>query len=202
MDNKKLLLGAGLLLLGYSAVAKKKQTPIEIDDRYSDWSLRRSTIDSYGTRSLNQIEQTIVHHSATTNQSAEDYANYHVSHHGWPGIGYHYVIEKDGTIVQGNPLTNVSYHTSGQNTKSIGICLSGNFEIEQPTAAQMHSLQILINYLRQQVPNSMQVYGHRDFGTTSCPGDNLYNQLGQFKLSNISGPTESYIYVGCMACAA
>lgn len=201
MDNKKLLLGAGLLFLGLSAVGKSKEQ-ISIDDRYSDWSLMRSTVNSYGTRSLNQITQAVVHHSATTNQTAEDYARYHVQHHQWPGIGYHYVIEKDGTIVQGNPLTNVSYHTSGQNTKSVGICLSGNFEIEQPTPQQMHSLGLLINYVRQQVPNAMQVYGHRDFANTSCPGDNLYNQLGRYKLQSISGPTDGFIYVGCMACAA
>jgi N-acetyl-anhydromuramyl-L-alanine amidase AmpD len=200
MDNKTLLIGAGLLFLGLSAVGKSKEQ-ISIIDKYTDRSLQRGAVD-YGTRRLDQITQTVVHHSAATNQTAEDYARYHVNHHRWPGIGYHYVIEKDGTIVQGNPLTNVSYHTRGYNTKSIGICLSGNFEIEQPTAQQMHSLGLLIDYVRGVVPNQMQVYGHRDFGSTSCPGDNLYNQLGQYKLSSISGPSDSFIYVGCMACAA
>ncbi|CAL1548904.1 unnamed protein product, partial [Lymnaea stagnalis] len=128
-------------------------------------------------------EQIVVHHSASTNQTAEDFAEYHVLTHGWPGIGYHFVVEKDGKIIMGNPLTNISYNTENQNTKTVAICLSGNFEVEQPTAAQMASLGNLIAYLRNELPQSLQVYGHRDFAATSCPGNNLYIQLPQFKLA-------------------
>lgn len=173
------LLGmAGLYLL-----LKPNKKSLFIDDRYSDWSLTRSTIDEYDTRDLNQIEQIVVHHSASLDGTAEDFAEWHVRDHGWPGIGYHFVVEKDGSIIMGNPLTNVSYHTQNQNTKSVGIVLSGNFEVEQPTQAQMTSLSNLIAYLRDELPNELEVYGHRDFAATACPGDNLYNQLNQFKLA-------------------
>lgn len=165
------------------ALLKPNKSSLVIDDRYSDWSLTRSTVDEYATRNLEQIEQIVVHHSASLDGTAEDFAEWHVRDRGWPGIGYHFVIEKNGAIVMGNPLTNISYHTQGQNTKSVGIVLSGNFEIEQPTAAQMASLSNLIAYLRDELPNELQVYGHRDFAATACPGDNLYDKLPQFKLA-------------------
>lgn len=167
----------------YIIVKPKRTGELEIDDRYSDWSLMRSTQEEYATRDLDKIEQIVVHHSASINQTAEDFADYHVLSRGWPGIGYHFVIEKDGLIIMGNPLTNISYNTQNQNTKTIGICLSGNFEQEQPTAAQMDSLSNLIAYLRNELPQSLQVFGHRDFAATSCPGDNLYDKLPQFKLA-------------------
>lgn len=163
--------------------AAKKGGGIKIEDWYSNWNLIRSTVDEYDTRNLNQIEQIVVHHSASLNQTADDFANYHVLTRGWPGIGYHFVIEKDGTIIQGNPLENISYNTQNQNTKTVAICLSGNFDLEQPTGEQMDSLAKLISHLRGELPQSLEVYGHRDFAATSCPGDNLYNQLYQFKLA-------------------
>lgn len=191
--KKAALLGAGLFFLFYNASAgaeDKKENDFFIDDRYSDFSLTRSTISDYSKRNLNQIEQIIVHHAGVTGQNAEDYADYHTGSKGWSGIGYHYVIERNGNlgdsrsiIVQGNPLDNVSYHTRGQNTKSIGICLSGNFEVEQPTPEQMEALTWLIAHIRKELPQDLEVYGHKDFGSTSCPGINLYPELQNYKLT-------------------
>lgn len=184
VNKKGALFGLGLFLFLYNASAKDQgRNKFIIDDRYSDWSLPRSTVDEYDKRNLNQIEQIIVHHSGVTGQTAEDYARYHVSSKGWPGIGYHYIIEKNGAIVQGNPLDNVSYHVSGQNTKSVGIALSGNFEIEQPTLEQMEALTWLITHVRGELPQALEVYGHKDFGATSCPGVNLYGELQNYKLA-------------------
>jgi len=183
-NKKAFLFGLGLFLFLSNASAKDQaKSNFIIDNRYYDWSLPRSTINEYDKRNLNQIEQIIVHHSGVTGQTVEDYARYHVSSNGWPGIGYHYVIEKDGTITQGNPLDNISYHVAGQNTKSIGIGLSGNFEIEQPTQIQMEALTWLIAHVREGLPQELEVYGHKDFAATSCPGVNLYGELQNFKLA-------------------
>lgn len=147
----------------------KRSQGIQIIDKYN--SLMRN--GSYSTRSLDKISQIVVHHSASTTHKAEDFARWHVQQRGWAGIGYHYIIEKDGTIIQGNPLENISYNVTNHNTKSIGICLSGNFDIEEPTTQQLNSLRKLINHLRNLLPQPLQVYGHRDFGSTSCPGKTL-----------------------------
>ena len=49
---------------------------------------------------------------------------------GWAGIGYHFVIRKDGTIERGRPLSVVGAHAQGDNLHTIGICMAGNFEKE------------------------------------------------------------------------
>ena len=174
-QNKKIL-GAsiGLFILLVILLEWYKRSKIQIIDVYN--SLPRDV--NYTTRSLEQILQIIIHHSASTIHTAEDFARWHIQR-GWPGIGYHFVIEKDGRILQTNPLTNISYGASGENTKSIHIVLSGNFDVEQPTKAQLNSLEKLIPHLEQQLNRNLSVSGHKDHGQTACPGAYLYAQLSQ-----------------------
>lgn len=128
---------------------------------------------NYGQRSKSQIDKIIIHHSATETGNAEAFARYHVNSRGWPGIGYHFVVEQDGTIKQTNTLESVSYHTSGQNTSGIGICLTGNFDTQQLQGKQKDSLVKLIRFLRSDLGRKLPLYGHRDFASKSCPGDNV-----------------------------
>lgn len=130
---------------------------------------------TYATRSLSSIRQIVIHHSATTSGSAAAYAKYHVENRGWPGIGYHFVIDKDGTINLTNYLETISYHVSGQNTRSIGICLTGNFDIQQPTTAQLNSVVRLIRFLSDQL-GRLPIKGHNDYAAKSCPGNNISTQ--------------------------
>lgn len=41
------------------------------------------------------------------------------------GIGWHYVVMADGTILEGRPVTLPGNHTSGHNHDSIGVGLAG-----------------------------------------------------------------------------
>lgn len=143
-------------------------------------TLPRSSTLKYSTRSLAQIEQIVIHHSASIGQKAEDYARYHVESRGWAGIGYHFVIEVDGSIIQGNHLETISYNTQNNNTKTIGICLSGDFTKQEPTAAQLKSMEGLISHLRKLLKKQLPVSGHKDYATTSCPGPNLYKHIQKF----------------------
>ena len=70
----------------------------------------------------------------------------------------------------------------GQNTKSIGVALEGNFQNENPTAAQVDSLNRLIPFIRSKYPQSLEVYGHSDFANK--PYDPNIN-LDPYKLSGI-----------------
>jgi len=175
--HKKLLLILVVALLFFALVSFGK--PIQIIDKYN--SLMRSSNQTYRTRSLSRINQIVIHHSASIGQTAEDYARYHVRSKGWPGIGYHFVIEVNGDIIQANPLINVSYNVSGYNTRSIGICLSGNFTKQEPSSQQLKSLKNLIAHLRRQLPQKLEVFGHKDYGQTSCPGSNLEKHLYKFQ---------------------
>ena len=122
----------------------------------------------------------IVHHTASTaDLTAADVHRIH-RQNGWSGIGYHLFIRKDGLIETGRPLEDVGAHTYGYNKDTIGVCLSGNFNVEYPSDAQLESATKLIGLLCQIYslnPDAGTVYGHRDFNATACPGDNLYADL-------------------------
>lgn len=58
-------------------------------------------------------------------------------------IGYHFVIELDGTIKAGRGLEEIGAHVQGSNAKSIGICMVGT---DKFTKAQWMALrECLIN---------------------------------------------------------
>lgn len=103
---------------------------------------------------------------------------------GWAGIGYHYVIRKDGTIERGRPLDTVGAHASGENEHTVGINVTGNFDKERPTKAQLASLERLLVFLCQTYqirPSAATIVGHRDVNRTDCPGTHLYPLLSQLR---------------------
>lgn len=181
LTKHKKLLFFGLVLVLFVVFVAAAPKRVKIIDKTTQ--LMRSSSLKYATRALSQINQIVVHHSASIGQTAEDYARYHVQSKGWAGIGYHFVIEVNGDIIQANLLTNVSYNVSGHNTRSIGICLSGDFTKQEPSPQQLKSLKNLIAHLRREFPQQLEVFGHKDYGQTSCPGPSLYKHLNKFKLA-------------------
>lgn len=124
----------------------------------------------------------IIHHSDGGKDIDFSAAQIHDMHldNGYVGIGYHFVIRKDGTIERGRPIWAEGAHTYRQNHNSIGICLSGDFSIAKPTEAQLDSCRNLIAYLCEtyKIPRDRKhICGHRQFNETDCPGDFLYNVL-------------------------
>lgn len=113
----------------------------------------------------------IIHHSASKEADASTIHNWHLEK-GWAGIGYHYVVRKNGSIETGRPLDTIGAHCTNQNADSIGICCEGNFNKEKMTTKQRNSLQELL-------ANLSAIYGiipikcHRDFMATDCPGKNF-----------------------------
>ena len=134
-------------------------------------------------------EVIVIHHAgfpdADKDSSAEEIHKFHQETNGWAGIGYHFVIRKDGTIEQGRKLNAVGAHAYQHNKNSVGICVSGNFEISKPNRAQMDSLKLLTAWLCQKYKlNPMKkgvMVAHRDLNDTACPGDNLYKKLGEIR---------------------
>lgn len=134
-------------------------------------------------------EVIVIHHAgfpdADKDSSTEEIHKFHQETNGWAGIGYHFVIRKDGTIEQGRKLNAVGAHAYQHNKNSVGICVSGNFEISKPNRAQMDSLKLLTAWLCQKYKlNPMKkgvIVGHRDLNDTACPGNNLYKKLGEIR---------------------
>jgi N-acetylmuramoyl-L-alanine amidase len=136
-------------------------------------SLPKHPSKKYESRSLQQIKHIVVHHSLTKSGSAKAYAEYHINTNGWPGIGYHFHIGKDGIVDWTNELEVKSYHVGNSNRSSVGIVLTGDFRVEKPTKEQMTSLIALIRFLQKllNVPTS-NVKGHSEmpgYSWKPCP---------------------------------
>lgn len=145
-----------------------KKTNLQYD--YSQLSNRTKT------------DMVVIHHTGNPTDDDLSSAEINASHQaqGWTCIGYHYVIRKDGTIEEGRPHWTIGAHAYGDNDHTIGIHVCGNFEIAQPTQAQIESLAMLLANVCDDygLPiDKDHVVAHRDLMATACCGENLYNQL-------------------------
>ena len=90
------------------------------------------------------------------------------------GIGYHYVVRRDGTIEPGRPEWLTGAHCLNHNAHSIGICYEGGLDIRgQPadtrTAAQKASMRRLLEDLHGRYPKAL-IVGHHDLDPQkACP---------------------------------
>ena len=148
---------------------------------------RLLTFTEYEPRKM--TEMIVIHHTGFPNVDKDsnvvDIHRLHQEVNGWAGVGYHYLIRKDGMIEQGRRPEAIGAHAYQHNKNSIGICLAGNFNIGNPTKAQLSSVKELVTWLcRKYNLNSMKdgvIVGHRDLNDTSCPGDNLYSELPKIR---------------------
>ncbi|WP_199052397.1 N-acetylmuramoyl-L-alanine amidase [Aquitalea sp. ASV15] len=95
-------------------------------------------------------------------------------------IGYHFVLDVDGSKSTGRALDEVGAHVAGHNANSIGICMVGT---DQYSTAQWGALTSLVKSLLAKYPG-VPVVGHRDLSpdlngdgtvepsewTKTCPG--------------------------------
>lgn len=125
---------------------------------------------------MRKITEIIVHCSATPegqNFTAEDIDRWH-KQKGWQGIGYHYVIELDGSVHKGRNEEVIGAHCLGHNTYSIGVCYIGGLDKwtkapkDTRTDAQKQALIDLLKSLKEKYPKAI-IYGHRDFSKKDCP---------------------------------
>lgn len=108
----------------------------------------------------------VIHHTAVeTAQTTAEIRNYHIKHNGWVDIGYHFVIEKDGSVHTGRKLDKVGAHAKGRNSTHIGICVVGD---NQFTAAQIRSLWELCRDLCTRFP-IISIERHHE----KCPGNSI-----------------------------
>ena len=125
---------------------------------------------------MRKITEIIIHCSDTPegrNDKAADINRWH-KQRGFDRIGYHYVVDLDGTIERGRDLECVGAHCKGHNTQSVGICYIGGRSSktwgykDTRTDAQKAALLLLLKFLRKKYPDA-KIYGHRDFSNKQCP---------------------------------
>lgn len=138
------------------------------------WPTDRATAPRKATRFI------AVHCSATPegkNFNAADLDRWH-RERGWAGIGYHYVVLRDGSIEEGRPRDAMGAHVAGHNSEAIGVVYIGGVAADGKTAKdtrtpeQKAALRQLLGHLkavyRKQDPI---IQGHRDFPhvAKACP---------------------------------
>lgn len=128
---------------------------------------------------MKKIDAIVIHCSATRagqDVRASDIDKWH-KERGFSCIGYNFVIDLDGTVEVGRPLTIDGAHcnTAGvsglsYNKHSIGICYVGGLDkkgnpADTRTPEQKKALANLVYDLLEKYPGIVEVIGHRDAST-------------------------------------
>lgn len=106
-------------------------------------------------------------------------------HQGWFGIGYHFVIRRDGAIELGRDEKVAGAHAKGFNHNSVSVALVGgstekNVRVAENnfTEAQFDSLNTLLKELQSNYPDA-EIIGHRDLPDVKkeCPAFDVKDWL-------------------------
>lgn len=124
---------------------------------------------------MRRIDELIIHCSATRpDQSCtvDDIERWH-KERGFSGIGYHYVIYRDGTVHNGRRLECQGAHCKGHNAHSVGICYVGGLDgagrpADTRTTCQKSALTKLLKFLKAKFPGAA-IHGHNEFANKDCP---------------------------------
>ena len=90
------------------------------------------------------------------------------------GIGYHYVVRRNGQIELGRPEFLIGAHCVNHNAHSIGVCYEGGLNARgQPedtrTPEQKSALRALLKDLHRRYPQAL-IVGHHDLNPhKACP---------------------------------
>lgn len=191
---------AGKVLSGPSMVTARPQ----IFSR-SQWGADERLRDK-GSLTYGEVHAAFVHHTVNANSYSRDqvpslirgiYA-YHTQSRGWSDVGYNFLVDRFGRIWEGRyggvarPV--VGAHTLGYNDDAFAMSAIGNFDTAQPSQAVVDAYKRLFAWklslhgvaagsTRQRVSGDWfpAVNGHRDAGSTACPGRYLYAKLSEIR---------------------
>jgi N-acetylmuramoyl-L-alanine amidase len=113
----------------------------------------------------------------TTAQKVAEVRRWHVEERGWSDIGYHFLIDRDGTVAEGRPIERTGAHVKGHNTGTIGISLfgGGNFVVQRGafdlnfTEKQGTALRRLVARLQAEHGPNLKLSGHHEYANKACP---------------------------------
>ncbi|WP_220187565.1 peptidoglycan recognition protein family protein [Pseudonocardia pini] len=149
----------------------------------------------------------LVHHTASPNVAdtsrgaadavARSIQNFHMDARGWLDTGQHFTISRGGFVLEGRHRSLEvlrggrqqveGAHCTGQNVVAVGIENEGIYIDQDPPGALWDSLRATCAYICGQYGIApTELYGHRDFKNTICPGDRLYGMLPRLR-SEVAG---------------
>lgn len=134
---------------------------------------------------MRKIKELIVHCTATPpnfmadatpSQRVDEVRRWHVEDNGWSDIGYHYLIDRGGQLLNGRPISKAGAHVKGHNSDTVGISLFGGkggtkdqaFE-DNFTPEQGETLRKLIGRLQNEYGPDLKISGHQEYANKACP---------------------------------
>ncbi len=150
------------------------------------------------------LHRVVVHHTAAT-FNGDSFASMraiwhlHKNINGWGDIGYNYVVDPWGNMLQGryydyNEAARqkgevVGAHAYQNNRGTVGISVMGDFTNREPPNEVFYSVARLAAYKSAAYDFNPaydswfgpQLIGHRDVNQTACPGQRFYNRLQELK---------------------
>ncbi len=118
--------------------------------------------------SMRKIKYLVVHCTATpVTTTIENIQRYWKEALGWKNPGYHYIIKRDGEIVQVNDEEKIANGVAGNNKNAIHISYIGGIDrkgkpLDNRTEEQTRSLYNKLVELAAKYPDAT-ILGHRDF---------------------------------------
>lgn len=131
-----------------------------------------------------EIDTIIIHCAATKPDmdiGAAEIERWHRAR-GFFGIGYHFIIRRNGKLEEGRPIEQAGAHASGHNAHSIGICMVGGINDKgKPennfTDAQWETLKSLTTNLVHKY-KALKIIGHNEVSNKACPSFSVSKWLG------------------------
>lgn len=149
------------------------------------------------------LYRAVVHHTVTGQGDSSAIMRavwqFHTYTNDWGDIGYNYVVDSNGNIFQGRYFDpNVAHNTKKDvvgahayqnNRGTTGIATIGDFSNVRPSDRMIDSVANIIAFKSAKYyfnpsgigSNGPNVVGHRNVGQTSCPGQQLYDRLGDIR---------------------
>jgi hypothetical protein len=208
LHTRQLNVGESLIIPGVTelppmnAPATAVAAPTVAEPSDTSWYIPRSSwssehIDTSNILPMTHIFRITIHHSGDEGDIVGDpeqmlrhFEHIHTHNKGWACIGYHFIIAPDGRIFEGRPLKYQGAHATGDNNiGNIGICLIGDFDRIHVPAVQKAALLATLDRLTEQYGiDKHQIFGHREFKPTDCPGRYLMAVLRQYRGTNTEVP--------------
>lgn len=104
-------------------------------------------LDAELVSATRDITEVVVHWTANfidQDISAEDIDRVHIAR-GFDGIGYHYVILRDGSLQRGRNINRSGAHALRRNSNSIGIAFVGGINLTSAEASRLGGYQAVAN---------------------------------------------------------
>ena len=124
--------------------------------------------------------------ASSTDATPEDLIYYWKNEKKWKAPGYHYLVMRDGEVVQLLDESKVSNGVKGYNQITVNVAYLGGIDkqrqpLDNRTSRQSEALFNLLVELSSRYPEA-EILGHRDFpnANKACPSFNVREWLRDF----------------------